>query len=89
MQLWQWCKYSAKTDSGKTISPSYLQPIFSEEAAKVSSLPGIDASHVKISSEYLISQVKGVWPSDFLTTDLMGHLEGVGTVGGSQNKASL
>lgn len=51
----------------------------------MSKLPGIDAAHVKIASEYMIGQVKSQWPSDFLTTDLMGHLEGVGTVGGSVN----
>lgn len=75
-------------DSGKSITAAYLQPIFSEEAAKVSKLAGIDAGHVKIASEYMISQVKADWPSDFLTSDLMCHLEGVGTVGGAQ-KSSL
>ncbi|ORX35126.1 malate synthase [Kockovaella imperatae] len=92
VQLWQWCKYGSKTDSGKSITPSSLQPIFSEESAKVSSLPGIDANHVKIASEYMLNQVKATWPSDFLTSDLMVHLEGVGTVGGggsSPSKANL
>ncbi|WVF66786.1 malate synthase A [Kwoniella sp. CBS 6097] len=89
VQLWQWCKYSSKTDTGKTISPSYLQPIFSEESAKVSKLPGIDPSHVKVASEYMSGQVKAEWPSDFLTSDLLGQLEGVGVVGGSGKKASL
>ncbi|KAK8844808.1 malate synthase A [Kwoniella newhampshirensis] len=88
VQLWQWSKYGSKTDTGKTISPSYLQPIFSEESAKVSKLPGIDPHHVKIASEYMAQQVKAQWPSDFLTSDLLGYLEGVGTVGG-QKKASL
>ncbi|WVQ82824.1 malate synthase A [Cryptococcus sp. DSM 104549] len=87
VQLWQWCKYASKTDTGKTISPSYLQPIFSEESAKVSKLPGIDPSHVKIASEYMAGQIKQQWPSDFLTSDLLVHLEGVGTKG--TQKASL
>ncbi|KAK4685891.1 malate synthase, partial [Tremellales sp. Uapishka_1] len=86
VQLWQWCKYGSKTETGKTITPAYLQPIFSEEAAAVSKLPGIDPSHVKIASEYMIGQTKAQWPSDFLTSDLMGHLEGVGTVGGGVNR---
>ncbi|ORY26943.1 malate synthase [Naematelia encephala] len=91
VQLWQWCKYSSKTDSGKIISPSYLTPIFSEEASKVAQLPGIDSAHVKIASEYMQGQVKAHWPSDFLTSDLMLHLEGVGVVGGSSGgkKAAL
>ncbi|WRT63160.1 malate synthase A [Kwoniella shivajii] len=88
VQLWQWCKYASKTDTGKTISPSYLQPIFSEESSKVSKLPGIDPGHVKIASEYMAGQVKSQWPSDFLTSDLLVHLEGVGTVGG-KSKSSL
>ncbi|KAK6904646.1 malate synthase A [Kwoniella mangroviensis CBS 10435] len=89
VQLWQWVKYSSKTDSGKTITPSYLQTIFSEESSKVSKLPGIDPSHVKIASEYMSSQVKAEWPSDFLTSDLLVHLEGVGTVGGATKKSNL
>ncbi|AAW45155.1 hypothetical protein CNBL2980 [Cryptococcus deneoformans B-3501A] len=87
VQLWQWCKYGSKTDSGKDINPSYVQTILSEEASKVSKLPGIDPSHVKIASEYMAQQVKAQWPSDFLTSDLLGYLEGVGTKGGA--KASL
>jgi malate synthase len=69
------------------INPSYLEPIFSEESAKVASIPGIDANHVKIASEYMLSQVKGKWPSDFLTSDLMIHLEGVGVSGGARKSA--
>ena len=82
MQLWQWCKYGSKTSSGQAITPASLKPIFEEESAKVASLPGINEAHVKIASEYMLSQVDAQWPSDFLTTDLMGHLEGVGAVGG-------
>ena len=75
-------------DTNKSIDPSYLAPIFSEEGKKVASLPGIKAEHVEIASEYMQNQVKQQWPSEFLTSDLMIHLEGVGTVGGSR-KASL
>ncbi|CAD6567733.1 MAG: hypothetical protein TREMPRED_003914 [Tremellales sp. Tagirdzhanova-0007] len=89
VQLWQWCKYGSKTDTGKLINPANLSPIFFEESAKVSKLPGIDAAHVKIASDYMLAQVKSQWPSDFLTSDLMCHLEGVGTVGGSATRASL
>lgn len=92
VQLWQWVKYGSKTvsclssashladhqDSGKAITAAYLQPIFSEEAAKVAKLPGIQSDHVKIASEYMLSQVQGQWPSDFLTTDLLDHLDGSG-----------
>lgn len=74
-------------DSGKAITSAYLEPIFTQESAKVSALPGIKAEHVKIASEYMLSQVEAEWPSDFLTSDLMIHLEGVGVVGGQ--KASL
>lgn len=64
-----------------------MEPIINEEAQKVAKLPGIDASHVKIASQYLAAQLKAQWPSDFLTSDLMCHLEGVGVVGA--RKAAL
>lgn len=76
VQLWQWVKYGSKTESGKKIDAAYLQPIFSEEAAKVASTPGIDAANVKLASEYLIGDIKSKWPSDFLTSDLMPYLDG-------------
>jgi hypothetical protein len=62
-------------------------PIFEEEGKKVASLPGIKAEHVQIASEYMQGQVKQTWPSEFLTSDLMIHLEGVGTVGSSRKSA--
>lgn len=76
-------------DSSKTITPDYLAPIFNEESEKVASLPGIKAEHVRLASEYMQGQVKQEWPSEFLTSDLMVHLEGVGTIGSSVKKASL
>ena len=78
-----------RQDNGKAITPSYLAPVFSEESEKVAALPGIKADHVRLASEYMQSQVKQEWPSEFLTSDLMVHLEGVGTVGNSVKKASL
>jgi malate synthase len=74
-------------DSNKSITPEYLAPIFEEEGKKVASLPGIKAEHVQIASEYMQGQVKQTWPSEFLTSDLMIHLEGVGTVGSSRKSA--
>jgi hypothetical protein len=74
-------------DSNKSITPEYLAPIFEEEGKKVASLPGIKAEHVQIASDYMQGQVKQTWPSEFLTSDLMIHLEGVGTVGSSRKSA--
>jgi len=68
VQLWQWVKYGSKTNSGKTINLAYLEPIFKEESAKVASIPGISADHVRISSDYMLAQVKATWPSEFLTS---------------------
>lgn len=85
VQLWQWAKYGTKTSSGKTINLAYLKPIFAEESAKVAKLPGISAKHVQISSDYMLSQVAATWPSEFLTSDLQGHLEG----GSAPRKAAL
>jgi malate synthase len=87
VQLWQWVKYGSKTDSGKKIDAAFLQPIFSEEAAKVAETPGIKAENVKIASEYLIGDIKSTWPADFLTSDLARHLDAEHQPSG--NKSSL
>jgi malate synthase len=76
VQLWQWVKYGSKTKSGKLITSAYLAPIFKEEASKVTSIPGISAAHVEIASKYMQAQCAATWPSEFLTSDLQGHLEG-------------
>lgn len=76
VQLWQWVKYGSKTNNGKKIDLNYLKPIFAEESAKVAKLPNISAQNVKISSDYMLAQVAATWPSEFLTSDLQGHLEG-------------
>lgn len=95
VQLWQWVKYGVKTADGGagktvTVTPEYLEPIFRDEGAKVAKIPGIDAEHVRIAAEYMLQQVRAEWPSDFLTSDLMVHLPGVGTVGGGgATKAAL
>lgn len=65
-------------DSGKTITPTLLEPIFAEECQAVKKLPGISADHVNIAKEYMTSQLKKEWPSDFLTSDLYAFLEGEG-----------
>lgn len=74
-------------DSGKKIDAAYLQPIFSEEAAKVSAQPGYEAANIKIASEYLIGDIKSQWPADFLTSDLSKYLDADRAATG--NKSSL
>jgi len=76
-----------RQDSGKTIDAAFLQPIFSEESAKVSSLPGYNGADVKIASEYLMGDIKSQWPADFLTSDLSRYLDAERAPTG--NKASL
>lgn len=75
VQLWQWCKYASKTDSGKKITADSLRPIFDEEASKVAKLPGISQEQVEIAKKYMIGQLTQQWPSDFLTSDLYHHLD--------------
>lgn len=75
VQLWQWVKYGCKTDSGKTITTSYLKPIFEEEGQKVAKLPGISSDHVTISKDYMIGQLSKEWPTEFLTSDLTAQLD--------------
>ncbi len=65
-----------------TISSSSVKKIFDEEAAKVAKIPGISSAQVNIAKEYMLNQMDQEWPSDFLTTDLMGHLDGGGALKG-------
>ncbi|ODN86817.1 malate synthase A [Cryptococcus wingfieldii CBS 7118] len=76
VQLWQWVKYGAETAEGTKITPAHIQSLLSTSSATVSKLPGIDPLHVKVAAAYMAGQIKQEWPSDFLTGDLMGVLDG-------------
>jgi malate synthase len=74
VQLWQWAYHGSSTDSGKKITPSYIDSVLDEEARKVTRSASLTDKNVEFAKRYMSEQVRGKAPSDFLTSDLMPHL---------------
>ncbi|PPQ99669.1 hypothetical protein CVT24_009741 [Panaeolus cyanescens] len=76
VQLWQWVKYAKRvSDTGAIITPEFVDGVIEERKARVGELvKGVKGEDVGIAVEYLKRQVRQVWPSEFLTSDLMGYL---------------
>ena len=72
ISLWQWVFHGSKTVEGKPVTPQFIDQIIASEAAK---LTGLDPNAVDLSRRYLSQQVRAKEPSEFLTTDLMAHLD--------------
>ena len=72
ISLWQWVFHGSKTVEGKPVTPQFIDQIIASEAAKLTSL---DPNAVDLSRRYLSQQVRAKEPSEFLTTDLMAHLD--------------
>jgi malate synthase len=90
VQLWQWVKYRSRLDTGETITAEYIDGLVSELAPGVKKLvPGIKDDYLKITTEYLKTQIRKTWPSDFLTSDLMPYLAIADGVGPKWAKAAL
>lgn len=88
VQLWQWVYHKARLDTGHPITVAYVEGVLKNAAGSVKSLvPSVQDKHIKIATEYMISQVKADRASDFLTSDLMPYLEQLD--GGKWIKASL
>ncbi|KAG9015382.1 hypothetical protein FRB95_014910 [Tulasnella sp. JGI-2019a] len=75
MQLWQWVYHGANTDDGQMIT-SELIDSYIKTAAKHIKISGVTDRHVQIASKYLSEQVRKERASEFLTSDLMGYLDG-------------
>ncbi|POY75923.1 hypothetical protein BMF94_1007 [Rhodotorula taiwanensis] len=73
-QLWHWVKHGASTTDGKKITTAYVDKILDEETQKTKS-SGLDAKRVDLCARYLKDQIRAPLLSDFLTTDLMPHLD--------------
>ncbi|KAL6300458.1 malate synthase [Sparassis latifolia] len=74
VQLWQWVKHSSRiSDTGETISADLIDRVVDEVAPTVKGA-GITDQNLDIVIKYLKSQIRKEWPSDFLTSDLMGYL---------------
>ena len=75
VQLWQWVKYQSRMDTGQTVTVAYVDKLVEDVAPGIGRLaPGVKEEDVKIAAEYLKGQVRKEWPSEFLTSDLMGYL---------------
>ncbi|KAI0744156.1 malate synthase [Daedaleopsis nitida] len=74
VQLWQWVKYGLRTaDSGEVITAEWIDRLVDEIAPTLKS-GSVTAENLEIVSKYLKAQVRKEWPSEFLTSDLMGYL---------------
>lgn len=90
VQLWQWVKYNSRLDSGQSITVEYIDALIKELAPGIKKLaPGVKEEHVQVAAEYLRSQVRKQWPSEFLTSDLMGYLASADGVDEVWLKAAL
>ncbi|KAH9942426.1 malate synthase [Epithele typhae] len=61
VQLWQWVKWGMRTNDTGAIAPTLKSAV-------------LTAENLDIVSKYLKAQVRKEWPSEFLTSDLMGYL---------------
>ncbi|KAF9652974.1 malate synthase [Thelephora ganbajun] len=76
VQLWQWVKVGARTkDTGDLISKEYVSKVIDHVAKELQSQKGVwKTEDVPLVVRYLKNQVGREWPSEFLTSDLMGEL---------------
>ena len=74
VQLWQYCKYGIRTaDSGQVVTPEWIDRLVDEIAPTLKSA-AVTQENLDIVAKYLKAQVRKEWPSEFLTSDLMGYL---------------
>ena len=58
------------------MTASYIDSLVGQITPGIRSIvPGLKDEHVRVAGDYLKAQVRKTWASDFLTTDLMPHLE--------------
>ena len=90
VQLWQWVKYGSRLESGQPVTVEYVDALVNELAPGIKKLaPGVKEEHVHVAVEYLKAQVRKQWPSEFLTSDLMGYLAAADGVDPIWQKAAL
>ena len=72
--LWQWVKHGSRVaDTGETITAAYVDKITDEVAPGLKSA-AVSEENLEIVAKYLKAQIRKEWPSEFLTSDLMGYL---------------
>ncbi|KZT63879.1 malate synthase [Daedalea quercina L-15889] len=74
VQLWQWVKYGVRVaDKGETITAEHVDRLI-DEIAPAQRGPMVSEKNLDIVAKYLKAQIRKEWPSEFLTSDLMGYL---------------
>ncbi len=90
VQLWQWVHYSARDDTGTTITAEYVGKLIDTAAPGIrKAVPALKDEHVRIVAKYLKDQVRRQWASEFLTSDLMPHVAAADGVPVSWQRSSL
>ena len=90
VQLWQWVKYGSRLESGHPVTIDYVDALINELSPGIKKLvPGVTEEHVRVAAEYLRAQVRKQWPSEFLTSDLMGYLAAADGVDKAWLKATI
>lgn len=76
VQLWQWVHYGSRlADTGVPVTAESIDAVIKEVAPGLRKIvAGIKDENVNIAVEYLKGQIRKNWPSEFLTSDLMGYL---------------
>jgi len=93
VQLWQWVHYAIRiADDGRPVTVEMVDRVIEDVKPGLGKLvKGLKQEDVGLAADYLKGQIRGRWPSEFLTSDLMGWLavrDGVKT-GSHVQKASL
>ena len=74
VQLWQYVKYGSRlSDSGELVTAEYVDRLVDQVVPTLRS-PAISEKNLETVARYLKKQVRQEWPSEFLTSDLMGYL---------------
>lgn len=91
VQLWQWVNYGARVaDTGVPVTVQSIDALVDEVAPHVGKIvAGVKPEDVRIAVEYLKGQIRRKWPSEFLTSDLMGYLAVRDGVEASLQRAAL
>lgn len=79
VQLWQWVYHGILLDTGEPITKELVDQYIVEYIPSVEKIAGLKRQHVDIAAKYLSDEVakgaRGEYASDFLTSDLMKHLD--------------
>ena len=74
VQLWQYVKYGSRlADAGELVTAEYIDRLVDQVVPTLKSA-AISEKNLDVVARYLKKQVRQEWPSEFLTSDLMGYL---------------